>query len=107
MGLWSACQPVGNIVGAIIASFTLPMGYQVLKFLFFSNFYLLKSTFVFNSIIIFIGAIIMLIFVKPKPQLGAPTQLLTCEIPNERRVVANGIHPSEFDGDNQEMLRFI
>jgi sugar phosphate permease len=29
MGLWAACQPVGNIIGAIIISLILPMGYQV------------------------------------------------------------------------------
>uniref|UniRef100_A0A914LM58 Major facilitator superfamily (MFS) profile domain-containing protein n=3 Tax=Meloidogyne incognita group TaxID=654580 RepID=A0A914LM58_MELIC len=89
MGLWSACQPVGNIVGAIIASFTLPMGYQ--------------STFVFNSLIILIGAIVMLLFVKPKPQLVQNP--LTFEIPTERRtVISNGIHSVESDEETVEIM---
>ncbi|CAK5027750.1 unnamed protein product [Meloidogyne enterolobii] len=92
MGLWSACQPVGNIVGAIIASFTLPMGYQ--------------STFVFNSLIILIGAIVMLVFVKPKPQLVHNP--LTVEMPTERRtVISNGIHSVESDEETAELMRFV
>jgi OPA family glycerol-3-phosphate transporter-like MFS transporter 3 len=32
MGLWAACQPVGNIVGAIVVSLIQPYGYEVSLF---------------------------------------------------------------------------
>ncbi|KAL3082874.1 hypothetical protein niasHS_010676 [Heterodera schachtii] len=53
MGMWAACQPFGNILGALFISFVLPMGYD--------------KTFAFNSLLILIGAILLLIFVRPKP----------------------------------------
>lgn len=31
MGLWAACQPVGNIIGAIVVSLIQPYGYEVIN----------------------------------------------------------------------------
>jgi hypothetical protein len=74
-------------------------------FIFLNIFsYFFESVFVFNSIIIFVGGIIMFIFVKPKPHIGSS---LTCETSDERNTASNGINSSEFDDDNQEVSRFI
>uniref|UniRef100_A0AC34RPA6 Major facilitator superfamily (MFS) profile domain-containing protein n=1 Tax=Panagrolaimus sp. JU765 TaxID=591449 RepID=A0AC34RPA6_9BILA len=42
MGAWAACQPVGNIVGALVISLVIPLGYQ--------------WTFAFNAALILAGA---------------------------------------------------
>uniref|UniRef100_A0A914CG58 Major facilitator superfamily (MFS) profile domain-containing protein n=1 Tax=Acrobeloides nanus TaxID=290746 RepID=A0A914CG58_9BILA len=53
MGLWAACQPLGNIIGAILVSIVLPLGYQY--------------TFAFNSLLIILGAIALFMFIESKP----------------------------------------
>ncbi|CAI5453761.1 unnamed protein product [Caenorhabditis angaria] len=54
MGAWAACQPVGNIFGSIFTALVLPMGYEY--------------TFLLNSLLILIGAIIVFISIDSKPQ---------------------------------------
>jgi len=53
MGLWAACQPVGNILGALVISMILPMGYEY--------------TFVFNSLLIALGAVALWVCVDSRP----------------------------------------
>ncbi|KAH7730284.1 Protein T10C6.6 e [Aphelenchoides avenae] len=54
MGLWASCQPVGNIIGALIISAVLPMGYEY--------------TFIFNSALIAAGGIILCLCVDSSPR---------------------------------------
>uniref|UniRef100_A0A915B2H0 Major facilitator superfamily (MFS) profile domain-containing protein n=1 Tax=Parascaris univalens TaxID=6257 RepID=A0A915B2H0_PARUN len=44
MGLWAACQPVGNIMGSLLIALVLPLGYEY--------------TFAFNSSLMVLGALI-------------------------------------------------
>ncbi|CAD5222829.1 unnamed protein product [Bursaphelenchus okinawaensis] len=53
MGLWAACQPVGNIMGALIVSMVVPLGYE--------------WTFLVNSGIIIAFGIILLFSIDNKP----------------------------------------
>ncbi|GMS79923.1 hypothetical protein PENTCL1PPCAC_2098, partial [Pristionchus entomophagus] len=54
MGLWAACQPVGNIFGSILTGIVLPFGYE--------------DTFVLNSLLIAIGAIVVMTAIDSKPR---------------------------------------
>lgn len=66
MGLWAACQPAGNIVGAILVSVVLPLGYQY--------------TFAFNSVLIIIGGIALYLCIESKPgQVGVSYEELSTE----------------------------
>ncbi|CAB07662.1 Major facilitator superfamily (MFS) profile domain-containing protein [Caenorhabditis elegans] len=53
MGVWAACQPVGNIFGSIFTAMVLPLGYQY--------------TFVFNSVLIALGAIVVVMAIDSSP----------------------------------------
>ncbi|TKR87280.1 hypothetical protein L596_011699 [Steinernema carpocapsae] len=54
MGIWSSCQSIGNIFGAMVISFTLPMGYEY--------------SFVANSAFIFFGGILFYFLIDPAPK---------------------------------------
>ncbi|KAI1719878.1 major facilitator superfamily domain-containing protein [Ditylenchus destructor] len=56
MGLWAACQPVGNILGAVVISSILPLGYQY--------------TFAFNALLILAGAVVLSFCVNHRPPTG-------------------------------------
>uniref|UniRef100_A0A1I7RNS3 MFS domain-containing protein n=1 Tax=Bursaphelenchus xylophilus TaxID=6326 RepID=A0A1I7RNS3_BURXY len=69
MGLWAACQPVGNIMGALIVSLVLPWGYEM--------------TFVVNSILIVAFGIVLLFTVKPKPPVELEESSAQLDVPAE------------------------
>ncbi|CAB3397823.1 unnamed protein product [Caenorhabditis bovis] len=73
MGVWAACQPVGNIFGSMFTAFVLPLGYEY--------------TFLLNSVLIFIGAIVVLTAIDEKPHTShyenIETQSLQSEEPND------------------------
>jgi len=54
MGAWASCQPVGNILGALVISFVIPLGYQ--------------WTFAVNSALIFIGGVLLHFCINTKPE---------------------------------------
>ncbi|GMS80893.1 hypothetical protein PENTCL1PPCAC_3068 [Pristionchus entomophagus] len=54
MSLWAACQPVGNIFGSILTGAVLPLGYE--------------DTFILNSLLIAIGAIVVMAAIDSKPR---------------------------------------
>nr|AXS78272.1 sugar phosphate exchanger 3 [Anisakis simplex] len=54
MGLWAACQPVGNILGAILITLILPSGYEY--------------TFAFNSSLMVVGALIVALTIEDSPR---------------------------------------
>ncbi|CAI4222629.1 unnamed protein product [Auanema sp. JU1783] len=56
MGVWAACQPVGNIFGSMLTAVVLPFGYEY--------------TFAVNSALIFVGSIIVLFGIDSKPVTG-------------------------------------
>ncbi|KAI6190289.1 MFS domain-containing protein [Aphelenchoides bicaudatus] len=56
MGLWAACQPVGNIIGAVIVSLVQPYGYEL--------------TFFINSALIIVFGFVMWKAISPKPSRG-------------------------------------
>ncbi|CAJ0954696.1 unnamed protein product, partial [Mesorhabditis belari] len=53
MGIWAACQPLGNIVGSIFTAFILPFGYEY--------------TFFFNAAVTFLFAFVVLWGIDSKP----------------------------------------
>lgn len=53
MGVWAACQPVGNIFGSIFTAMVLPLGYEY--------------TFLLNSVLIAIGAIVVVTAIDSSP----------------------------------------
>ncbi|GMT10144.1 hypothetical protein PFISCL1PPCAC_1441, partial [Pristionchus fissidentatus] len=53
MGVWAACQPVGNILGSILTGIVLPYGYE--------------DTFLLNSVLIAVGAIVVMTAIDSKP----------------------------------------
>uniref|UniRef100_A0A1I7XPH1 MFS domain-containing protein n=1 Tax=Heterorhabditis bacteriophora TaxID=37862 RepID=A0A1I7XPH1_HETBA len=53
MGTWAACQPVGNIMGSVFTALILPLGYEY--------------TFAFNSVLILIGALIVMVSIDSRP----------------------------------------
>ncbi|CAJ0585976.1 unnamed protein product, partial [Mesorhabditis spiculigera] len=57
MGIWAACQPVGNIVGSIATAAVLPIGYEY--------------TFVFNSLLTIVFGFVVLWGIDSKPTCSA------------------------------------
>lgn len=53
MGMWASCQPLGNILGGLLISVVVSLGYEY--------------TFLFNSILIVIVGIITYVTIKPRP----------------------------------------
>lgn len=54
LGLWASCQPVGNIVGSLLISLILPLGYQY--------------TFALNSLLMVLGAFVVAFTIKESPR---------------------------------------
>uniref|UniRef100_F1KWG4 Sugar phosphate exchanger 3 n=1 Tax=Ascaris suum TaxID=6253 RepID=F1KWG4_ASCSU len=54
MGLWAACQPVGNIMGSLLIALVLPFGYEY--------------TFAFNSSLMVLGALIVALAIEESPR---------------------------------------
>ncbi|KAI3422388.1 hypothetical protein GPALN_012906 [Globodera pallida] len=77
MGMWAACQPFGNILGALIISLVLPLGYE--------------NAFAFNALLILIGAFLLLIFVSPKPPHSTEVPIPPPPIESRERQPTNGI----------------
>uniref|UniRef100_F1KWC7 Sugar phosphate exchanger 3 n=1 Tax=Ascaris suum TaxID=6253 RepID=F1KWC7_ASCSU len=62
LGLWSACASVGNILGTLISSRTVELGYEY--------------AFCSNSLLLFIGGFFVLVFLRSAPRdLGLPDPL--------------------------------
>ena len=76
MGAWAACQPVGNIIGALIIGFVIPWGYQ--------------WTYAVNSILIVVGGIFLHALIEVKPR-----KMITIE-------AANGVIDIE---DNEDPMQ--
>ncbi|CAD6193484.1 unnamed protein product [Caenorhabditis auriculariae] len=53
MGVWASCQPVGNIFGSMFTAIFLPFGYEY--------------TFFFNSVMIFLGGVVVLSSIDSRP----------------------------------------
>ncbi|CAI2352923.1 unnamed protein product [Caenorhabditis sp. 36 PRJEB53466] len=54
MGVWAACQPVGNIFGSIFTALVLPLGYEY--------------TFLLNSVLIAAGALVVVTAIDSSPE---------------------------------------
>ncbi|VDM41398.1 unnamed protein product [Toxocara canis] len=72
MGLWAACQPIGNIIGSLLIAVVLPFGYEY--------------TFVFNSSLMVLGALVVALAIEERPQRESD-QTSGDEMPTETEAI--------------------
>ncbi|EGT35886.1 hypothetical protein CAEBREN_08437 [Caenorhabditis brenneri] len=85
MGVWAACQPVGNIFGSIFTAMVLPLGYEY--------------TFLLNSVLIAVGAIVVVTAIDSSPEDGEH---------QEQQVEANSSEPHHnFHGEPISLFKAV
>uniref|UniRef100_A0A7E4VPL3 MFS domain-containing protein n=1 Tax=Panagrellus redivivus TaxID=6233 RepID=A0A7E4VPL3_PANRE len=87
MGAWASCQPLGNVVGALVISWVLPLGYQ--------------WTFAFNAFLIFVGGLLLHFLIDVKPKTGSASGANISE--NSRRTVVDS-EESDAEVSNSRQL---
>ncbi|KJH49139.1 hypothetical protein DICVIV_04769 [Dictyocaulus viviparus] len=61
MGLWGSCQPLGNICGSLFTALIIPYGFEY--------------TFFFIALMLFVGAIVVMLSIDPSPSTMNQSEL--------------------------------
>ncbi|XP_038062236.1 sugar phosphate exchanger 3-like [Patiria miniata] len=93
-GLWTSCQSVGNILGSILAALVVNQGYEF--------------AFLTTASILFVGGIIMLLFVVPSPsELNLPGSFMglgeTDETELKKDFLSTGSDATDEDDDDDDV----